>query len=95
MIAGDGQLCRVAARRGLQDHPTVKQAAMLKDALLDLTHRGDFVLDPFLGSGATLIAAARRSSAISLLIRRVMMSSRPLAVRGEPFSVTLNRFANR
>jgi DNA modification methylase len=27
------------------------------DALLDLTKRSDFVLDPFLGSGSTLIAA--------------------------------------
>jgi DNA modification methylase len=45
------------ARRGLQDHPTVKPTAMLEDALLDLTNRGDFVLDPFLGSGSTLIAA--------------------------------------
>jgi DNA modification methylase len=45
------------ARRGLQDHPTVKPTAMLEDALLDLTQRGDIVLDPFLGSGSTLIAA--------------------------------------
>ncbi len=45
------------ARRGLHDHPTVKPTAMLEDALLDLTNRGDFVLDPFLGSGSTLIAA--------------------------------------
>src|SRR5450432_3198198 len=45
------------ARRGLKDHPTVKPTAMLEDALLDLTHRGDIVLDPFLGSGSTLIAA--------------------------------------
>jgi DNA modification methylase len=45
------------ARRGLQDHPTVKPTAMLKDALLDLTNRGEIVLDPFLGSGSTLIAA--------------------------------------
>ncbi|MFN4140443.1 DNA modification methylase [Aestuariivirga sp.] len=45
------------ARRGLQDHPTVKPTAMLEDALLDLTNRGDLVLDPFLGSGSTLIAA--------------------------------------
>jgi DNA modification methylase len=45
------------ARRGLKDHPTVKPAAMLKDALLDLTNRGDIVIDPFLGSGSTLIAA--------------------------------------
>ncbi len=45
------------ARRGLKDHPTVKPIAMLEDALLDLTNRGDIVIDPFLGSGSTLIAA--------------------------------------
>ena len=45
------------ARKGLQDHPTVKPVAMLGDALIDLTNRGEVVLDPFLGSGSTLIAA--------------------------------------
>jgi DNA modification methylase len=45
------------ARRGLKDHPTVKPTAMLKDALLDLSNRSDIVVDPFLGSGSTLIAA--------------------------------------
>ena len=29
------------ARRGLVDHPTVKPVAMLEDALLDMTNRGD------------------------------------------------------
>jgi DNA modification methylase len=47
------------ARRGLKDHPTVKPTAMLEDALLDVTKRDDIVLDPFLGSGSTLIAADR------------------------------------
>jgi DNA modification methylase len=47
------------ARRGLQDHPTVKPTAMLEDALLNLTDRGDIVLDPFLGSGSTLMAAEK------------------------------------
>jgi DNA modification methylase len=47
------------ARKGLEDHPTVKPTAMLVDALLDVTARGDIVLDPFLGSGSTLIAAER------------------------------------
>jgi DNA modification methylase len=32
---------------------------MLEDALVDLTHRGEIVIDPFLGSGSTLIAAAK------------------------------------
>jgi len=49
------------ARRGLKDHPTVKPTAMLADALLDLTNRGDIVIDPFLGSGSTLIAADKTS----------------------------------
>ena len=40
-------------------HPTVKPTAMIVDAILDVTRRGDIVLDPFLGSGATLMAAER------------------------------------
>jgi DNA modification methylase len=47
------------ARRGLQDHPTVKPVAMLEDGLLDVTNRGDVVIDPFLGSGSTLVAAEK------------------------------------
>lgn len=38
-------------------HPTVKPLALVADALLDASQRGDRVLDPFLGSGTTLIAA--------------------------------------
>jgi DNA modification methylase len=30
---------------------------MLEDALLDVSNRGEIVIDPFLGSGSTLIAA--------------------------------------
>jgi DNA modification methylase len=45
------------ARRGRQGHPMAQSAAMLEDALIDLTHAGEIVLDPFLGSGSTLIAA--------------------------------------
>jgi DNA modification methylase len=40
-------------------HPTVKPAAMVADAILDCTARGEVVLDPFLGSGTTMIAAER------------------------------------
>lgn len=43
----------------LQMHPTVKPVAMVADAILDCSSRGDVVLDPFLGSGTTLIAAER------------------------------------
>jgi DNA modification methylase len=48
-----------ARRKGLRDHPTVNPTALLGDALLDVTARGDIVIDPFLGSGSTLIAAQR------------------------------------
>ncbi len=40
-------------------HPTVKPIAMVADAMLDCTARGDIVLDSFLGSGTTLMAAER------------------------------------
>jgi DNA modification methylase len=40
-------------------HPTVKPVAMVADAILDCSRRGDIVLDPFLGSGTTLMAAER------------------------------------
>jgi DNA modification methylase len=40
-------------------HPTPKPVAMIADAILDVTVRGDLVLDPFLGSGSTLMAAER------------------------------------
>jgi DNA modification methylase len=40
-------------------HPTVKPVALVADALLDCSARGDVVLDSFLGSGSTLLAAER------------------------------------
>jgi DNA modification methylase len=43
----------------LELHPTVKPVAMIVDALFDCSRRGDAVLDSFLGSGSTLIAAER------------------------------------
>jgi DNA modification methylase len=43
----------------LAAHPTVKPEALVADALLDCSVRGDIVLDSFLGSGTTLLAAER------------------------------------
>jgi DNA modification methylase len=40
-------------------HPTVKPVAMVADAILDCSGRGDIVLDAFLGSGTTMMAAER------------------------------------
>jgi DNA modification methylase len=38
-------------------HPTVKPTALVADAIRDCSKRGEIVLDPFGGSGTTLIAA--------------------------------------
>lgn len=43
----------------LKLHPTVKPVRLVADAILDCTVRGDIVLDGFLGSGTTVIAAER------------------------------------
>jgi DNA modification methylase len=43
----------------LHDHPTPKPVALIADAIRDVTRRGDIVLDPFSGSGTTLIAAEK------------------------------------
>jgi hypothetical protein len=40
-------------------HPTVKPLALVADAILDCSRRSELVLDPFLGSGTTLIACER------------------------------------
>ena len=40
-------------------HPTVKPVALVADAIKDCSRRGGIVLDPFLGSGTTVIAAER------------------------------------
>jgi DNA modification methylase len=40
-------------------HPTVKPVALVADAIRDCSERGDVILDPFGGSGTTLIAAEK------------------------------------
>ena len=50
-------------RKGRMDelamHPTVKPVALVADAMRDCSRRGDIVLDPFMGSGTTIMAAER------------------------------------
>jgi hypothetical protein len=43
----------------LAAHPTVKPLRLVADALKDVTAPGDVVLDTFLGSGTTILAAER------------------------------------
>lgn len=40
-------------------HPTVKPVALVVDAIRDCSRRGDIVLDPFMGSGTTILASER------------------------------------
>jgi len=53
-------------------HPTVKPVKLIGDAILDCSRRGEIVVDPFLGSGSTLIACEkihRRCFGIELSLR--------------------------
>lgn len=43
----------------LAAHPTVKPTALVADALLDCSNRGGIILDPFGGSGTTILAAEK------------------------------------
>jgi DNA modification methylase len=40
-------------------HPTVKPVALVADAIMDCSHRDGIILDAFVGSGTTLLAAER------------------------------------
>lgn len=46
-----------SAAEALAIHPTPKPLPLVADALLDFTRKGDIVLDPFMGSGSTIMAA--------------------------------------
>lgn len=69
-------------------HPTVKPVALVREAIMDSTRRNDIVLDPFGGSGTTLLAAhqaGRRGMAMEIdpiycdvIVRRLS------ALTGEP-----------
>jgi DNA modification methylase len=53
----------------LASHPTVKPLALVADAIRDVSKRGGIVLDPFVGSGTTILAAertGRRAAAIEI-----------------------------
>jgi len=48
-------------------HPTVKPVALVADAIRDCSKRGERVLDPFGGSGTTLIAAEQTGRCARLI----------------------------
>jgi DNA modification methylase len=92
------------ARKRRSDHRSEKPTAMMESALMDLTNRGEIVLDPFLGSGLTLIAAENSGRVcrgvefdprrIDVIIRRYEALTRTTAVladTGEPFAILAAR----
>lgn len=56
---GVNSLSNKNRQKELAMHPTVKPVAMVADAIKDSTKRNHIVLDPFAGSGTTLIAAEK------------------------------------
>jgi ParB-like chromosome segregation protein Spo0J len=93
---GKGRMEALAA------HPTVKPVALVADALLDCSARGDVVLDQFVGSGTTILAAEkvariaignrpidRRATARRTITGRLVSTSkRPKAIRPPPMGRT-------
>lgn len=80
-------------------HPTVKPLDLLQDAILDCSDRGRIVLDPFVGSGSTLLAAERTERVgyameldplyVDVALRRFKAATKVEPVResdGKPFS---------
>jgi len=80
---------------------------MLQDALIDLTNRDEIVLDPFLGSGSTLIAADKTGRVcrgveldplyVDVIIRRYAAAGGTTAIladTGESFEELASRRRN-
>jgi DNA modification methylase len=74
-------------------HPTVKPAALVGDAIMDCTERGAIVLDSFLGSGTTVIAAERtgrrcygleiEAEYVDTIVRRWQAFTRNVAIHSQ------------
>ena len=67
--AGANCFGKMAGENVLGLHPTVKPIALVADTFLDSTARDEIVLDPFVGSGTSILAAhraKRRCRAIEL-----------------------------
>jgi DNA modification methylase len=63
-LAGTSQrvsqtFCNRPRRGDLALHPTVKPVALIADLIRDCSKRNGIILDPFGGSGTTILAAER------------------------------------
>jgi DNA modification methylase len=81
---------------------------MLQDALIDLSRRGEIILDPFSGSGSTLIASEKTDRAcrcieldplyVDVIIRRYQLITGQKAIleqTGETFDELKERRAKK
>ena len=89
-------------------HPTVKPVAMIADALRDVSRRGEVLIDTFLGSGTSLMAAQETGRVccgveldplyVDVAIRRWQNITGREATNletGEPFARAAQRLLNR
>jgi DNA modification methylase len=84
---------RPGGEADLHLHPTAKPISMVADAIMDCSNRGDIVLDPFGGSGTTLLAAERTGRCgylieldpryVDLIIRRWQQMSGERAIHAK------------
>lgn len=82
-----------SAKGALADHPTPKPVELVADALLDVTKRGAVVLDPFMGSGTTIMACEKEKrlgrgiefdpAYVDVAIRRWQEATGKVAVHAE------------
>lgn len=56
---GRAAIWRHMVERGQKSHPTQKPVALMVEIIQDFTDPDDVILDPFCGSGTTLVAALR------------------------------------
>lgn len=70
--------------RGVKPHPSTKPESLMSELILDFTDPGELLIDPFMGSGSTLVAAkrhGRRSIGIDLNEEYCEAAARRLSIR--------------
>lgn len=75
-------------RESFRDHPTQKPEKLMLLCVQDYTDAGDTVLDPFMGSGTTLVAAknlGRKSIGIEIEEKYCEIAAKRLAQSVLPF----------
>jgi site-specific DNA-methyltransferase (adenine-specific) len=56
---GHSAIWRYSVEFGNKQHPTQKPLALIKKLIIDFSHEGDTIFDPFMGSGTTGVACVQ------------------------------------